>query len=190
MTIGIGVEGPSDRAFCYKVLADQFPKIEFDIRSMNNRDKLIRESPRLIDAFRSAHYTASFIVLDRNSSPCISSVLSEFDQQVRSEARKPLDERTVFICIAIRELEAWYLADEMAINKILDKSNYTAPMDTGTINAEKELQRLWMLHYSVALNKIDFAKRIATIFQPDSAVKHSASFSYFWNRISSQIPSP
>ena len=45
MKIGVGVEGPSDRAFWDKVLHKYFPGVRFDIRNMKTRDKLIRADP-------------------------------------------------------------------------------------------------------------------------------------------------
>lgn len=186
MTIGIGVEGPSDRVFWNKVLHASCRKINFDVWNMKNRPKLIRETPRLVDTFRNAHYAATFIILDRDESPCISSVLDEFEQNIRDEARKPLQDRSVFICVAIRELEAWYLADDAAIKKILPRSKYNSPSETGTLNAEKVLKVLWRQHYDTALNKIDFAKQIAKIFDPQKAQRHSSSFEYFWDKICSK----
>ena len=55
---GVGVEGPSDRIFWEKVLHKYFRRSRFDVRAMKTRDKLIRESPLLLETFRSAHYDA------------------------------------------------------------------------------------------------------------------------------------
>lgn len=142
MTIGVGVEGPSDREFWNKVLRKYFPKTRFDIRNMKNRDKLIRETPRLLEAFRSLRYNAAFIVVDRNDTPCPTAVIDEFEELVRQEARKPVSERYLFICVAIRELEAWLLADGQAVNTVLPKASYIPPNETGDIGAEKLLKKL------------------------------------------------
>jgi hypothetical protein len=72
MTFGIGVEGPSDKHFWDKVLHKHFRKHSFDVRSMKNRDKLIRETPRLMDQFRSLRYQAGFILVDKDDDPCVS----------------------------------------------------------------------------------------------------------------------
>ena len=93
MTIGVGVEGPSDRAFWDKVLHKHFPGVHFDIRNMNSRGKLIRQTPRLLDTFRSLHYAAGFILVDRDKDPCIAAILQRFDEVSREEARRPADER-------------------------------------------------------------------------------------------------
>lgn len=186
LTIGIGVEGPSDRAFWQKVLEKHFRKIRFDIRSMNNRSKLIRESPKLIEQFQGLHYKSSFIILDHDDDPCIKSIVDEFDITIQNEARKPLNIRRVFICVAVRELEAWYLADEAAIQQFFQKSKYSAPSDTSILNAKRKLNDLWKGEFSSALNKIDLAKSIAPSFSPTKARLHSKSFDYFWERISGQ----
>ncbi len=187
LTIGVGVEGPSDRLFWDKVLHKHFKGVRFDIRNMNNREKLIRETPRLWEAFRGAAYDAMFVLLDRDNTPSVSEILQKFDSKVRVNSQEDLAKRFVFVCVAIRELEAWYLADEGAIRKILPKSDYRSPKETANLNAEKELNRLWHLHYSISLNKIDFAKSVAPHFQANVACSHSDSFSYFWNTISDRI---
>lgn len=187
MTIGVGVEGPSDRAFWEGVLHKHFRRLKFDIRNMNGREKLICQTPRLLETFRDAHYRAGFILVDRNASPCPSAVLSEFDANIQGEARKPMDQRFLSVCVAVRELEAWFLADAVAINALLPKATCAASPETGELNAERVLKDLWRQQYgSSALNKIDFAKRMAPRFNPDVASRHSASFKYFWTKIASK----
>jgi len=187
MTIGVGVEGPSDRVFWDKVLHKHFRRLRFDIRNMKDRDKLVRETPRLLETFRDAHYKAGFILVDRDAFPCVSSVLNEFDGLVQKEARKPLGQRFLFVCVAIRELEAWLLADGNAIVSVLPDVGYAAPSETGDLNAEKKLKDLWRKqHGGPSLNKIDFAKSIAPQFDPGEASLHSVSFRYFWTRITAK----
>ncbi len=185
MRIGVGVEGPSDRAFWDKVLHKHFPGVRFDIRNMKTKDKLIRQTPRLLDAFRSLHYAAGFILVDRDKDPCIAAVLQWFDEASREEARKPASERYLFVCVAIRGLEAWFLADASAINVLLPKAGYTAPSETGSLNPGRKLKALWQQQYgrNAAPNKIGFASMMAPQFDPEAAGQHSASFTYFWSRL-------
>ena len=75
MTFGVGVEGPSDYQFWHKVLHKHFRGCRFDVRNMKNRDKLIRETPKLLETFRDCHYTAGFILVDRDDDPCPGSVM-------------------------------------------------------------------------------------------------------------------
>lgn len=56
MTFGVGVEGPSDYQFWHKVLHKHFRRCRFDVRNMKNRDKLIRETPKLLDTFRDCRF--------------------------------------------------------------------------------------------------------------------------------------
>ena len=190
MRIGVGVEGPSDRAFWDKVLHKHCPGVRFDIRNMKTRDKLIRDTPRLLDAFRSLHYTAGFILVDRDRDPCIAAVLQWFDAAIQQEARRPEDARYLFVCVAIRGFEAWLLADAAAINALLPRASYTAPNDTASLNPGQTLKSLWQQQYgqNSSPNKIDFAKGMAPKFDPEAAGQHSASFTYFWSRLTAACP--
>lgn len=195
MRIGVGVEGPSDLAFWEKVLHKHLRGTRFDIRNMKNCDKLIREAPQLLDSFRDLHYEAGFLLLDydkvfRVIGSCPAEVLQRFDTRVREEATKAPSERYLFVCVAVRGLEAWYLADGEAIGQALPDVTYAASPETGSIDAGTTLKTLWRQQYgNVAFNKIDFAKRIAPRFKPDSACAHSASFTHFWARIGSRAQS-
>jgi hypothetical protein len=185
MKVGVGVEGPSDRKFWDKVLHKHFRNVTFDIRNMKDRQKLIRETPRLLQFFRDAHYDAGIILVDRNDSLCVTEVISEFEEQIRSEARKQVQVRYLHICVAIRELEAWFLADAEAVNAVLPNVNCKPSNETGSLNAERILRDLWKKQYpNTAFNKIDFAGKIAPKFKPEEARAHSRSFEYFWARIS------
>ena len=185
MRIGVGVEGPSDLAFWNKVLPKHFPGVRFDIRNMKTRDKLIRETPRLLDSFRSRHYAAGFILVDRDRDPCVAAVLERLDAVSRKEARQPVDARYLSVCVAIRGFEAWLLADAAAIKALLPRASYTAPSDTASLNPGEELKSLWQEQYgrNSSPNKIGFASMIAPQFDPAAARQHSASFTYFWSRL-------
>ena len=185
MRIGVGVEGPSDRVFWDKVLHKHCPGVRFDIRNMKTRDKLIRQTPRLLDNFRSLHYAAGFILVDRDRDPCIAAVLERLDEVSREAARQPAAERYLFVCVAVRGFEAWLLADAAAIKALLPQASYTAPSDTASLNPGKKLKSLWQQQYgrNSTPNKRDFAERMAPPFDPAAARRHSASFTYFWSRL-------
>ena len=151
---------------------------------MKNRDKLIRETPKLFEQFKDLHYDAGFILIDRDRDPCTTVVLQQFDQSVRQEARKR-ERRWLFICVAVRELEAWFLADASAINAILPKVNYIAPQETGQAGTKSRIKELLRQQHGpdFGYNEIFFAKQIAPKFSPARAIQHSRSFRYFWERI-------
>ena len=76
------------------------------IHILNNRGKLINETPELLNTFRDLHYNAGMILIDRdkigkNGMSCVSPVIDLFDNDIQEEARKPIDDRYLFICIAI-----------------------------------------------------------------------------------------
>ena len=123
MKIGVGVEGPSDRVFWHEFLHKRFGGIQFDVRTMGSKETLIRQTPRLLEAFRSLQYTAGFILVDRERDPCFPAVLErQFGQN-------------------------------------------SSP------------------------RKIGFARMMAPQFDPEVARQHSASFDYFWTRLTTNLAS-
>jgi hypothetical protein len=187
MIIGVGVEGPSDREFWDKVLHKHFRGFQFDVRSMNNRGKLIRETPRLLDTFRNLHYRAGFILVDLDDAPCATSVIDLFTETVRCIAKADRDSRFLHVCIAFRSLEAWYLADSAAIRAVLQGCSYNAPADTAqyTKGTLRKLVRN-QCGENAPFNEIAFAKAIAPKFDPCLARNRSISFNYFWGLMESK----
>ncbi len=189
MKIGIAVQGPSDREFFDKVLHKHFHGITFDVRNLKSQHKLIRQAPTLLDTFRDAGYCAGFILVDRDDSTCISSVIGLFDRTIQGSAREIISSRYLHICVAIRELEAWYLADSVAIAAAFPKASYSPPQDTSSLNAEAKIRDLWQQQYGLysAVNKIDLAKKISAKFNPNKARTRSKSFAYFWNVLNKKV---
>jgi hypothetical protein len=125
--IGVGVEGPSDFQFWNKVLPKHYRGWRFDIRNMKNRDKLVRATPDLLEEFRGLKRRAAVIILDRDKDPCIKAVLDTFDPAMLTEATKlPPTDRYLHICVAIKKLECWYLADAQAINAVIPGAHWQA----------------------------------------------------------------
>jgi hypothetical protein len=185
MNIGVGVEGPSDFQFWNKVLHKHFRGCRFDVRNMKNRDKLIRETPKLLATFRDCHYAAGFILVDLDDDLCLEKVFGLFEEGVRRVARHA-DKRGRFlhVCIAIKELESWYLADSAAINAVIPSCAWTASADTSSV-AKGKVRMLVRNHLgrNTSFNEIDFAKSIAPKFDPNRARAYSASFRYFWELV-------
>lgn len=191
MTFGVGVEGPSDFQFWHKVLHKYFRGCRFDVRNMKNRDKLIRETPKLLETFRDCRYAAGFILVDLDNDPCLRSVLELFDSAVREAARLPeKSTRFIHVCVAVKEIESWYLADADAINAVIPGCAWHAPADTATF-AKGKLRGLVKTHLgkNTSFNEIAFAKAIGPKFNPTRARPHSTSFRYFWELVESKARS-
>ena len=189
MNIGVGVEGPSDLRFWDKVLHKHFRGHRFDIRNMKNRDKLIRETPRLFESFQSCGYAAGFILVDMDDDRCIGSLIDLFDERIRDVARQgQRSTRRLHVCVAIKEIESWYLADADAINAVIAGCAWQSPNDTERV-AKGRLRSLVKQHRGrrATFNEIAFAKDIAPKFSPARARRHSASFQYFWRILEQRI---
>ncbi len=182
---GVGVEGPSDQRFWRGFLRRTFPQHVFDVRSMKTRSRLIHDAPRLLATFHEAGYAAGILVLDLDDNPCVRGLCGLFDDTLQRELRRPLDERYLHLCVAARELESWFLADVSAVRRVLPAVDYEVPGDTREWG-HKKLKELWRRQYgdrAIAFNKIDFAERMAPIFDVAQARRHSASLRLAWERI-------
>lgn len=189
MTIGVGVEGPSDFQFWNKVLHKHFRGHRFDIRNMKNRDKLIRETPRLLESFCDCHYAAGFTLVDMDDDPCVTAVLELFAGAVRGAVRAgERATRSFHVCVAIKEIESWFLADAAAIQSIMPGCEWKTPTDAHTA-AKGRLRKLYKTHFGrhSSFNEIAFAKDIAPKFNPTRALPHSASFRYFWGILNQRL---
>lgn len=185
MKIGVGVEGPSDLQFWSKILPKHFRGLQFDVRNMKNRDKLIRATPDLFEEFRSLKRVAGFIILDRDQDSCVSAVLDRFDPATRTEFTRPVADRFLHLCVAVKRLECWYLADAQAIVAAIPGVQWQPPADTATCNGKTEIKRLLQSRSraEVSYNEIEFAKTISPRFSPTRGKSHSASFKHCWQRI-------
>ena len=102
----------------------------------------------------------------------------------------PHSTRNVLVCVAVAELESWYLADEQAIQHAIPGTSYRAPPETGVVGAERTLRRLWRetnRQGPVVGGKLGLASAVAQRFDPERAMQHSASFAYFWDRVTAAI---
>ena len=190
LRIGVGVEGPSDQAFLRTLLHREFQGALFDVRAVKGRTQLERKAASLIDDFRNFRYPLSIILVDRDSDPCVAATVEAFDGETVAAARAPLGQRDVLMCVAVVELESWYLADEEAIRQLIPDVEYSAPPETGSGSAKTRLRRLWRESGRVGYpggGKIELARAVARVFNPDRAKRHSASFAYFWDRITAAI---
>lgn len=185
--VGVGVEGPSDKAFWDSVLHREFKGrgFLFDVRNMDHREKLIRDTPKLYADFREAGYQAGFILVDRDKDPCVTEVLNLFDAAIRQAARNQVEQRGLFVCVAIRELESWFLAEEQAIRVVLEVADYSAPMATDSPGGKTKLIKVLKNSRGqhAGYNEISFAREMAKVFSPANARPHSPSFDYFWSKL-------
>ena len=184
MKFGVGVEGPSDLIFWKKVLNKHFAPHRFDVRNMQNRDKLIRATPDLVEQFRSAKYDGVFILADKDKERCLTELRVLFGDTERNACQLPRDERFLNLCAPIRCVEAWYLADEAGMRLAIPGTDYVVPANTDGQGKGGIRSLLTALYGNrVAYNEILFATSMAPLFDPAAARLHSTSFNYFWTRL-------
>ncbi len=119
----------------------------------------------------------------------MTAVYEEFADEFRKRLRDGTRQPPYCLCVADRELESWYLADEEAMREVLGLAGYSAATGGGKIAGKGKLEKLLIEHASVgaAFNEIAFAKQIGALFRPENAAKNSASFAYFWDKLVSAI---
>lgn len=181
-TVGVAVEGPSDRAFWRKFLHRIYRPQLFDVRMMGGRQKLVRDAPKLLKMFRDAHYCAGILIIDIDKDPCVAETREIFAEEILEELKRSLSERYLHLCVAVRKIESWYLADDEAILSVIGGVKY----DASGYDARWAKKKLGALHDQVGAvyNPIDFGERIATNFDPQRAAERSDSFRIAWERIS------
>jgi hypothetical protein len=184
MRFGVGVEGPSDRYFWSKVLNKHFAPHRFDVRNMQNRDKLIRATPALTEQFRNARFDGVFILADKDKERCLTELRELFGEVERNEFLRSRPQRYLNLCAPIRNVEAWYQADEAGIRLVVEGTDYVVPADTDG-KGKGSIRQLYAQLYGnlVTYNEIQFAKDLAPKFDPAAARLHSTSFNYFWTRL-------
>jgi hypothetical protein len=183
MRIGIAVEGESDRIFIDKIVKKNFRNIRFDIRQMSNKYRLIRQSPQLYDDFKSGGYSSAVAILDLDNDPCVTAAIEGFSREIMEERRLGTEKRFFHICVSKKEIEAWYLADIKAINKLIPGIQWTVPDGENTdVYGARKLDELHR-NAGLAYRKIPFAKKICVCFDPCAAIAKSTSFKYFWTTL-------
>ncbi|MEO8353739.1 MAG: DUF4276 family protein [Chthoniobacteraceae bacterium] len=191
--IGVGVEGPSDFPFWTKVLPRAFASrgVIFGISAMHGRGKLVRGAEDLLGAFGAARCDAVFFLLDKDKDPCMTAIYEEFAEDFRVRLRGRMGKPSCHLCIADRELESWFLAEENAMRELLENPAYCAPQPDAAVGGKGKLERLLSERgrAGIAFNEIAFAKEIAARFAPLIARQHSTSFDYFWSKLESVIAS-
>jgi len=184
MKFGVGVEGVSDLIFWKKVLNKHFAPHQFNVRYMNGREPLIRRTPELLDQYRNAHYDGLFILADKDKERCFTQLRVLFSEAERAAFVLPRATRYLNLCAPVRNVEAWYQADEAATRSVTGAMDYVVPAETDG-KGKGTIRLLYSALYGnlVAYNEIQFAKDMAPLFDPAAARQHSTSFNYFWTRL-------
>jgi len=182
--IGVIVEGPSDQIFWSKLLWRVIPGFNWDVRPLHGRPKVFAGAANLETAFRRVKAAAVMVLVDGDDDPCATVVRNQFPLSLREAFTKASHERDAHLFVAFTKLESWMLADEEAIRTVTNFDGYESVLETSTGGSKAKLREI-LRSYSPgkAFNEIAFAKEMSRQFSPERAKAHSASFSYFWNRL-------
>lgn len=182
--VGIIVEGPSDQAFWSKLLWRSLPGVNWDVRALHGRSKIVRNAVALTEGFRSAGAKAVVVMLDQDEDPCVTAVRGLFPESLRTAFAEAGPRRT-WLFVARKELESWFLADEEAIRFVTGCHSYIAPAETARGSTKSRLRELLRADGASprVFNEIGFAKQIASAFSPARARLRSQSFAYCWSRL-------
>ena len=180
MKIGVIVEGPSDKKFWDRILHKFTEDMWFDVRVLKNKQQAIRNTPRMVDMFRSAGMDHVIVLVDRDDDACPIAVREQFDDSIKPELERDRSERYCHLAVAERNLESWLISSANAIGLLFPNCDYECPSETGSKRPGKVLKSLWESKYGGAsFNKIEFANLVATEFDPCDAAEHSKSFARF-----------
>lgn len=188
MIIGVGVEGISDFYFWDKVLHKYFRGAKFQIRNLKTKQKLIRETPSLIDEFKDLGFDACFIILDCDKTPglqqpCFVKVKELFEKMVQIECHRDQSDRFAYVCISVKKIESWYFADEKAVQNVFGDSSFKVVGKTDDIPVGKLFEKLKSNIEYRSSKKPMIAKKMSAVFNPNRAIRHSDSFRYFWENL-------
>lgn len=175
MTIGIGVEGISDKIFFDKILHKRFPNCRLQIRNLKDKSRLIRDSAKLLENFRGAHYHAGIILLDSDRDPCVEFIRDLFSDSCKDEFSKARPNRFLHLVVAKKGLECWLMADEEAIRQSSGNHEYLAEPETALINPKTTIEKV----FANKLSKVELAPKIASSFDLGRASTKSESLRYF-----------
>ena len=163
-TVGVAVEGPSDRAFWRKFLHRMYRPQRFDVHIMKGRQRLVRDAAKLLDMFRDAHYCAGILIIDIDDDHCVTETRESFADEILEELQRDRSERYLHLCVADAKIESWYLADGEAIRSVIRGVEY----DAREYDPRWAKKKLGELHVQVGTvyDSIDFGERIAQKFDP------------------------
>jgi hypothetical protein len=114
---------------------------------------------------------------------CIGSLIDLFDERIRDVARQgQRSTRRLHVCVAIKEIESWYLADADAINAVIAGCAWQSPNDTERV-AKGRLRSI-----GDAAQR-SMRSRLQRTLRPNSAPReragirhHSNIFGAFWSK--------
>jgi hypothetical protein len=195
MHIELLVEEPSAqevvRALADRALGDRHT---YEIRTFQGKHDLLAKLPQRLAAYRHWLIDGCVVVLvDRDSDDCnsLKARIEEMAQAagLATPSHSPSGRYNAVMRIAIEELEAWYLGDVPALRsafpRLGDLSRRERSRDPDAVaggtweRLEAELQRVG--YYRGGLAKIDLARRLAPLLDPERNRSHS--FQVFWRTL-------
>lgn len=167
VVLGIVVEGTSDLIFL-KQNAPWWRQKGFvlKVRQAQGRPRLIRDAQKHLDLLRQqgCHYV--LFLLDQDQDPCAPATA----RRLANLRREP----DVLVCVCVRELEAWFLADGQALQVATGTTFSHLPTDS-LRDAKAQLKRLFQRRIGKFPTEVEMARRIAPHFSLERAAQGNRS---------------
>lgn len=173
--IGIVVEGDTERRLFENHRAwFQERGLEIKVAQANGRPRLIQEARSHLEVMRLKQCQYTFFLLDQDDDDCPPAVAA----QLQEVSKEP----DTIICVTARELEAWFLADTVAVLKATGQRFTGIPTDELTRPAER-LKELFHHSKRKSLTKMEMMRAISPHFALDRAARGNRSAGRFLNKL-------
>lgn len=176
LRIGIVVEGDTERRL-FEAFRSWFQGrgLEIKVVQANGRPRLIQEAHSHLKVMRMKQCQHTFFLLYQHNDPCPPAVAALL-QGVRQEP-------DAIVCVVARELEAWFLADTVAVYQATGQQFSNTPTD----ELDRPVERLKDLFYRTkqrkSLTKMEMMKIISSHFDFERAAQGNHSANRFLRKL-------
>lgn len=178
--VGLVVEGETERKF-FEQQKQWFQQkgIALAVVAANGKPRLVQEADRHLSVLRLRGCERVFFLIDQDDGECAPAVAKTL-QAVRRET-------DVVVCVLTRTLEAWVLADTVAIHKATGGQPGPVPTDVLS-NPDQKLRDLFFRKFHRHLSKMEMIQRASRHLSLDRCAQANASARRFVSKLNQPSP--